>query len=134
MAVDKAPYDRGGNLQHFPHDQSDWDDTCGRQPDGSWKVPPQIPPDWRPNTPFLATLTLRGMIRGRSAAYLQWADSGGRVYPMFLVDLVDLLKSRAVECGTVTAWWVVAKRGQNYGIQLATLRRPVAAVSAAPHV
>jgi hypothetical protein len=120
VAVDKAPYDRVGNLQHFPQDEPVWDDTCGRQPDGSWKAPPRIPPDWRPNTPFLATLTLEGMIRGRSAAYFDWHDEDGRSYPMFLTDLVDLMKSaHVVQCGVVTAWWMAAKRGQNYGIRLA---------------
>ncbi|MEU6362236.1 hypothetical protein [Streptomyces albidoflavus] len=78
-------------------------------------------PEWRDNTPFRATLTVEGIERGRSAARFIWKDSEARTFPMFMTDMVALLKATPnVDRGTVDGWWMVQKRGQNYGIRPAT--------------
>jgi hypothetical protein len=82
-------------------------------------------PKWRDNTPFEARLALAGMRRGRSAAYFMFTDEDGHEYPMFMSDLETLLCSPGGVAGGITGGqscprWVVQKRGQNYGIRLAT--------------
>jgi hypothetical protein len=80
------------------------------------------PDEWRPNRPFRAALTLTGIERGRSAARFTWIDasrSGETVtsYPMFMVDACALLMSgEALVGGTRDGWWIVMKRGANYGV------------------
>lgn len=120
--VTHVPYGPKG-LQHFPEDT--WDHTNAKyNPEKhGYDVPPRrIEPEWRPNTPFQATLTLDGTARGHSAAYFRWTDEHGAEYPMFISDLSDLLASNttAVRAGSVTGWWMVAKKGSNYGLRLAT--------------
>ncbi|GAA4209550.1 hypothetical protein GCM10022252_76230 [Streptosporangium oxazolinicum] len=104
MPIDKAPYDARGNLQHYPG------------PSYSAQLG-SVPTDWRPNTPFTATLTFRGSQRGRSAAYFLWEDANGRTYPMFLADLGDLILSTTLDKGVITGEWIVGKRGKNYGLK-----------------
>lgn len=106
MAVDKAPYDKSGNLLHYPM-RTRYDD-----PD---------PNDWRPNIPFTAALTLTGTRRGRSAAYFTWEDSDGHEFPMFITDVAGLLRETTVTNATVCAVWTVAKRGTNYGVRFHAL-------------
>jgi hypothetical protein len=98
MAVDQAPYDQRGNLQHFPE---------------TWRA--EI--DWRSNEPFTATLTLDGTRRGRSAAYFQWRDADGHTFPMFVSDTAALIEHSVIDHGTIRAAWIVGKRGQNYGLR-----------------
>jgi len=81
-----------------------------------------VPDEWRPNEPFRAALTLTGIERGRSAARFTWVDtsrSGETVhsYPMFMVDACALmLRGEALVGGVRDGWWIVMKRGANYGI------------------
>jgi hypothetical protein len=74
---------------------------------------------WRENQLWSGWLTLQGEKRGRSAAYFEWLDDDGRQFPMFLTDLVALLKDPAVEikAGRVLGTWIGVKRGSNYGIR-----------------
>lgn len=73
--------------------------------------------EWREVDEFDAALTLMGMERGRSAAYFIWQeDYTHNSFPMFLVDMADLLKRDTVSFGTVLTTWKIMKRGQNYGI------------------
>lgn len=93
----RFPVSTGGQLMHYP-----WGD-----------------PTWVDNDPIFLTLTLQGTERGRSAAYFVWTDPMGRRWPMFLTDMVDLLRTEDVKLGKVSAMWQVRKRGANYGIALA---------------
>lgn len=93
---------RNGNLLHYPD---------------SW---PTLP-EWRDNYEFSATLTFAGFSRGRSAAYLNFMNpETGEFFPMFLADLSDVLTRCTLEKGKVNALWTFCKRGQNYGICLAS--------------
>ena len=75
--------------------------------------------DWRPNEPFEATLTIRDLERGRSAARFWFEDEVNQVrYPFFGQTLVDMLSSATMVNGKVTATWIVVKKGSNYGIEL----------------
>lgn len=106
--------------------------TAYSQPPGSlleyaWTYPPgdryhdATDPDprieWRKVEAWNATMSIEGIERGRSAARFIWRDADGRTFPMFMIDMLEVVK-RGVN-GTA-AWWIVQKRGQNYGIRLAT--------------
>jgi hypothetical protein len=69
---------------------------------------------------FCAQLHLDSAQRGRSAANFRWIDRDHeRSYPMFLTDMVELVKKHGVKPGGhVSGVWGVKKRGQNYGIYL----------------
>lgn len=78
------------------------------------------PIEWRPNEPFRARIRLGHFVRGRSAAYVIWADDkdSGVTYPMFLTDLEHLLREFGVSRrGRVNGTWRVVKRGHNYGLR-----------------
>lgn len=108
-----APYDEQGNLLHYP-DRWRYEPLPGnpyRRVDAC---------DWRENKTFHAVMTLQdGVTSGRSAKYVNWRDDQGHGFPMFVSDLVDLVVNGYVEKGKVDYWWMVAKRGQNYGLRLA---------------
>lgn len=79
-----------------------------------------MPPDWRPNTPFRAVLTVKDFSRGRSAANFDLEDRNGVPYTMFLKDFLELVQTTKIDAGkTEPLMWCFCKRGQNYGIQLA---------------
>lgn len=100
----RVPYDRAGNLMHYASERY------------ASESPGQV--DWRANEPFHADLQLLDeMGTGRSAKYLWWRDvATGLRYPMFVVDLVDLVRHGAIEYGQVLDDWAVRKRGTNYGL------------------
>lgn len=120
--VSEAPYGPDGSLQHFPTTSADYSNAVRLETGYGWEVPPRmIGPDWRPNLPFTATMRLHETRRGRSAAYFVWHDQDGRSFPMFITDMADLVRAGTVVAGGVVAGlWMVAKRGTNYGIRLAT--------------
>jgi hypothetical protein len=98
--LEKAPFDQWGGLMEY--------------------VGTVEPHEWRENKPFSALLAIEGIERGMSAARFIWHADGGRTFPMFMTDMVDLLKNAPNLCkGTVHTWWMVQKRGQNYGVRLA---------------
>jgi hypothetical protein len=102
MTVAKAPFYADGSLMHFVHRDSDV-------------------AEWRDNEPFHEMLTLDGAVRGMSAARLRWYAEGGRRFEMFLTDLVDMInRTPNLYKGAISGWWMVSKRGRNYGIRLAT--------------
>ncbi len=75
--------------------------------------------DWRPNEPFEATLTLRRLDRGRSAARFWFEDEDSKTfYPFFGQTLVDMLSESTMINGRVKGTWIVVKKGANYGIEL----------------
>lgn len=95
------PYSDSGNLCHY-----------ARTGDPSF--------DWRPAVPFNATLIIRGIVRGRSAAYFSWDDlATGHTYAMFMTDMVTLIAEGDVRHGAAIGLWVPVKRGQNFGIKWA---------------
>lgn len=107
-----APY-RRGNLLGFSRSLPGKLHRSG----GGWGDEPD---EWRDNQPFYGTLVLADTERGRSAAQFTWAGTGsltGTSYPMFITDAADLMMSAdGVRNATVTGWWIVVKRGQNYGL------------------
>ncbi|BCJ75061.1 hypothetical protein CS0771_46050 [Catellatospora sp. IY07-71] len=111
--LDRYPVDEQGNLEHYPSRIHTWG-----------KVERDLGQLWSEgNEPFAATLSLVSGNRGRSAAYFVWRDEAGRTYPMFMTDLVDVLMCKLVDRGAVSGLWQVRKRGQNYGLALATAPR-----------
>ncbi|GAA0719330.1 hypothetical protein Drose_05655 [Dactylosporangium roseum] len=105
-SVTDVPYDADGNLLHYA---DRWQDA-----------------QWRANEPFLAVMALDGMRSGRSAKYVLLNDSSGRSYPMFVADLLDLLRrsNTGIRDGRTEAeTWIVRKRGRNYGVALAPAGR-----------
>lgn len=75
--------------------------------------------DWRPNDPFDATLTIRRLERGRSAARFWFEDEATKtMYPFFGQTLVDMLTNADMIKGKVRGTWIVVKKGANYGIEL----------------
>jgi hypothetical protein len=74
--------------------------------------------EWRPNEPFLATLKLERLERGRSAARFWFSDPEGTEYPFFGQGLTEMLQKVTLDHGVVTGVWIAVKRGANYGIEL----------------
>lgn len=72
------------------------------------------------NKVFDETLTYDGYGRGRSSAVFYFKDSAGATYQMFMKDMNDLLSSKDMIDGKVTGTWTYCKRGQNFGIKLAS--------------
>lgn len=109
----KAPYDRNGNLMHYPETQWWYDEETQQRHDAL--------PEWRVPEPMKAVLVYEGYARGRSAAYFMWrhATTGTR-YPMFMTDLDAMLRARTIPIQGVHATWIECKRGSNYGIRVAT--------------
>lgn len=98
-----APFSKG-NLQHWI--ASNFGTVNGG-----------IHDEWRDNVPFEATLTIDSMRSGYSAKYTIWKDEHGHTYPMFVADIVDLVRDSVIQNGTVKGKWIVRKRGQNYGVK-----------------
>jgi hypothetical protein len=112
-----VPYAMNGDLLHYPT-------MTVRVVDGV--IVRSGEPDWLANEPFTMTLQLQDLVRsGRSAKYVEWreitaAGDLGRTYPMFVKELVTIAAAgRISRGGVVNDRWMVAKRGQNYGIRLA---------------
>lgn len=75
--------------------------------------------EWRDNEPFEATLTIRNLERGRSAARFWFEDEATKTrYPFFGQTLVDMLSESVMDHGKVHGTWIVVKKGSNYGIEL----------------
>ncbi|WP_221328991.1 hypothetical protein [Actinoplanes sp. L3-i22] len=111
-SVVEVPYDERGNLLFYvegPRGHSYLDD------DVHW-----VAYTMRPNVAFDATLTLDSMRSGRSAKYLVWRDADGHHFPMFISDLTTMLPLVTVRLGVVSGTWIVRKKGQNFGIALAS--------------
>lgn len=75
--------------------------------------------EWRPNSEFYAELELIGSSRGRSSVVFRYRDvKTGIFYPLFVSSVEDILRRASVKNGRVTGLWRVAKKGQNYGLEL----------------
>jgi hypothetical protein len=99
----EAPYDSWGSLLH-------WADP--RQAPGTWAAAAE----WRPNDPMELTLTVDHVQSGRSAKYTVWITPNGVTYPMFISDLIEMLREVTITDGTIHAMFRVRKRGQNFGL------------------
>lgn len=109
-SVRVVPYDGKGNLLHWTKQ------NVGIDLADSWGGMTR----WLPNEPFTETLKLGNIHTGRSAKYVMWSAEDGRTFPMFVADLVGMVRdSVGLTQGSLSARWMVAKRGQNYGIRLA---------------
>ncbi len=108
MTLAKAPFNASGNLMHYALPDNRTSSVFGLD----------RPHEWRDNKPFMSTMKLEGLRRGRSAAYFMWEDLGGAQYPMFMKEMTDLLQTRIVRYGCVYGQWIVVKRGTNYGIRM----------------
>jgi hypothetical protein len=103
----KVPFDKKGNLLHYP----EW-----------WHERDGI--DWREQAEFTDALVFMDYSRGRSAAYLNFQSTTTRAeYPIFLTDIGDVLP-RMVH-GKIEGRWLPTKRGQNFGLKL-VLESPAA--------
>lgn len=123
--VGKIPFHPiNGNLMTWPKEYV----FGGRNADGSYT---QLKPVWRDNYVFKAVLYLDRQERGRSAAHFILKDRHGTEYTMFMTDLVDVLNKACVMEGAfceydgdteciISVRWTFCKRGQNYGVCLAS--------------
>jgi hypothetical protein len=138
----KAPY-RNGSLLHYEADNQrfHWEDASHTVlADAEVMAIPYAerigagirrvvePPEWRDNVPFQMTLEINSMRSGRSAKYIiltPFEPLDGKediCFPMFVSDVVEVaMLGRWLPGGVVAGWFMVAKRGQNYGVRLATL-------------
>ncbi len=103
-SVTRVPFDQSGNLMHWAREGTGYGAAH----------------EWRPNVPFVADLTIAGMESGRSAKYVVLVDGDGRRYSMFVTDLLDVLRTPmgARDGRLGCRRWVVAKRGQNFGVKV----------------
>lgn len=109
----KVPYGPKGDLQHYPENCWQASLTTGERE--------LCVPEWRTPEPMKATLVYVGYARGRSAAYFIWRHSiTGTRYPMFMTDFDEMMRTRTIPIQGVHATWIECKRGQNYGIRIAT--------------
>ena len=123
----KAPFDINGNLMHYPQTQyvkpgnATYVSGIGYVSNETGKTVGYdfVDPDWRQVEPFYATMKIEdGVTSGRSAKYVHWKDFNGYTYPMFVSELVGLIVSGTrIEDNEVSGYWIVCKRGANYGIK-----------------
>jgi hypothetical protein len=70
---------------------------------------------------FYAVLRYESYTRDGRAETLWWKDvDTGRLYPMFVSSVCEILKSYVLD-GKVNGTWTMIKRGTNYGIKAVKL-------------
>lgn len=91
----------------------------GLSPDGD-KYTWAHPLKWRKWHMFKATLLIDKIVRYGHVARFQATDpEKGRVYPLFMADVLDIMKRVGIEPGgLVTGTWGFCKRGARYGVYL----------------
>lgn len=94
----QIPFDKDGNLQHYPTDY------------------PHFPTTWKNNEEFEDTLTYLTYSRGRSAAILEFAKSDGKKVHMFMKDFDQVVPY--MSHGKITGKFTFCKRGMNYGLRM----------------
>jgi hypothetical protein len=103
----KVPFSENGALLHYAIPQERR--LTYRHPDQA--------DTWRDPEPFRAELTIDHARSGRSAKYVIWTDPNGRLWPMFIAELLKLIKHGIAPGGVVLGWWIPCKRGQNFGLR-----------------
>jgi hypothetical protein len=113
--VAEAPYNRDGDLMHSAY----------------WDIDPDTPKEmntnadqWRPNNPMQMRLRFKRYRRTKTTIHSEWEDDQGHVFPMFVADVFEMMPKTIITGGTVTGWWIVARRGSNYGIRFLSAYRP----------
>ena len=106
----QMPTDKDGNWQHFPMSTFERvGDQYVRHPN-HWVIVQE---------PFYAVLEIDRMNTGRSAKYATVRNvETGVTYPMFVSDLLDVIRYAEVSEGQMRGTWTGSKRGQNYGIKI----------------
>lgn len=89
----------------------------------NWKIVHNTP-EWRPNLPFSAAFQVDSLRSGRSAKYVILRPISDpldkRTFPMFVADLIEVAQVQGIAVGgLMNGRWMVAKRGQNYGLRIA---------------
>jgi hypothetical protein len=72
-------------------------------------------PQWRPNEPFQATLNIDWLEPGatiKRVIVLRDVDSSA-TYPMFVDDIMELLRNSVVDHGRISGTWRVKKTGRK---------------------
>jgi hypothetical protein len=72
-------------------------------------------PEWRENMPFTASLSIDWLEPGASVKRVMILrdNATGSAYPMFVDDLVDLLRHSIVDHGVVSGTWRVKRTGRT---------------------
>lgn len=96
MKPAQAPFDTEDNLLSYPEGDVRWYD----------------------NHEFEATVRIESFERGRSARFIAVNAATGKSYPIFMVDMLDVMKRKEIIRGTVSGTWFFRKRGSNYGLGL----------------
>lgn len=102
----KVPLDEEGNLLHW-----------ARNPSNAlvYRTSDQV--QWVEPFEFVAYLQIDRLQTGRSAKYVWWTDlHTGKQYPMFITDVIKLVKAGCQAGGKRNGLWRTVKRGQNFGI------------------
>ena len=104
----KAPFLEDGSVPSYP---SNWDILRGKYQ--------EVKIDWKDVEPFYADLRFTGMDKGShgSTRYTLKNLNSDANYCMFTVDVLDILMTHGIQGGILHGYWVVQKRGQNYGIR-----------------
>jgi hypothetical protein len=77
------------------------------------------------NHEFEATLTLKEMLRGRSAAYFEFERMGeGKTVTVFMTDLMEMFPF--IHSGLIRGRFTFCKRGANFGCRLVEGYAPLA--------
>ncbi len=106
--VTQVPYDPAGNLCHHA--------SAGNR----YTLNKTDGPIWKPNEPFREVMTVNAMRSSASGKYVVLINAEGCTFPMFIIDLLELLARTTITKGvTEPLNWIVRKRGENYGIALA---------------
>lgn len=72
---------------------------------------------WKDNLPFYAELRTVSYFRGRSAAALYLEDAHTKVrYIIRIARLTEMLKDVNMLNGYIAGYWIVEKKGANYGL------------------
>ena len=116
MYKGKIPFDKDGNQQHYPQSQWAYKDENDPNERGTY-----VEPEWRDNARFKSELHFIDYGRGRSAIYFILEDFDGHGYTMFPSALMEVLSIIDITDGwTGVEEWEFEKRGQNYGVKLAS--------------
>lgn len=100
----RVPFDERGVLMHYASAEG-----CGHLYDAAH--------EWRDPEPVTMTLAVHGLSRGRSAAYFLWIDEHFREWPVFMKEMLEIVRTATIINGTVRGAWIPCKRGNNYGLK-----------------
>lgn len=97
----RVPFDEHGVLMHYARAEGSYYHAH----------------EWREPEPVVMTLAAHELSRGRSAAYFLWIDEHFREWPVFMKEMLDIVRTATIVNGTVRGAWIPCKRGSNYGLK-----------------